>query len=504
MKLAAGLALLILLAPIADAGTVVSDDWHAIFIEGAKVGHQHTRTEYEETVPAPGQPSERVWTTSTDMEVTVTRMGQPLRLRIRTRIVEGDDGRVLRFERHLELGGPPLKITGESEPAPDGKGGILRVVDQGRESRIPYARVAIGPAALARRREKLPLEEGAKLETRFFSPEYLGREVTTTVVMGKRETVDVLGTRVSLWRAEETVSAMPGVVSTTWVDRKRRPVLIELPFPGVGTMRVVLTSKEIALRPGRPAEVFKQTLVRPDRPIPDPRKGGRAVYRLSAGEERLPDLPGGGGQTVVRREDGSLEVTVNVGAVKPDKPFSLPVPKEAAGRFLEPAPLVESDDPLVLELAKAAVGAETDPVKAGRAIEAFVRRKISRKSLDVAFASAADTARSGEGDCTEHGVLCAALARAVGLPARVVIGLVYLPPGSEIGGETGIFGYHMWTEVMVGEDEWMAIDAAIGGMDRTHIAVARSDLVDVNPLVDLLLPLIGMMGNLRIEVVTTE
>ena len=41
-------------------------------------------------------------------------------------------------------------------------------------------------------------------------------------------------------------------------------------------------------------------------------------------------------------------------------------------------------------------------------------------------ATAAEVARSREGDCTEHAVLLAALARARGIPARVAMGLVYV------------------------------------------------------------------------------
>jgi transglutaminase-like putative cysteine protease len=216
------------------------------------------------------------------------------------------------------------------------------------------------------------------------------------------------------------------------------------------------------------------------------------------------DIPVGVGQSAVRTEDGSLRVTVEVGPVAPAKPIAIPHAGEGVKELLAATPLVECDDPTVLTFAREAVGEERDAVKAGRAIEAYVRRRIEDKSLDVAFGSAAETARSLEGDCTEHAVLCAAMARAVGMPSRVVLGLVYLSPGSEIGGETGVFGYHMWTEVMVGEGEWMAIDAAIGSMDRTHIALGRSDLVDVNPLVDLVLPLLELVGKLEIEVLETE
>jgi transglutaminase-like putative cysteine protease len=65
------------------------------------------------------------------------------------------------------------------------------------------------------------------------------------------------------------------------------------------------------------------------------------------------------------------------------------------------------------------------------------------------------------GDCNEHAVLFAALARAAGLPARVVAGVVYLD---------GAFLYHAWNEVWLG-DGWVSVDAALDQMpaDATHI-----------------------------------
>ena len=69
---------------------------------------------------------------------------------------------------------------------------------------------------------------------------------------------------------------------------------------------------------------------------------------------------------------------------------------------------------------------------------------LNAKDFSQAFASAAEVVDTHEGDCTEHAVLLAALCRARGIPARVAIGLVYMPATHE-------FGYHMWTEVYIGK-----------------------------------------------------
>jgi hypothetical protein len=161
-------------------------------------------------------------------------------------------------------------------------------------------------------------------------------------------------------------------------------------------------------------------------------------------------------------------------------------------------------------LGREAVGSETNPVRAAHLIEKFVRSYITKKDLNIGFASAEETAKSREGDCTEHAVLCAALGRVVGLPTRCVVGFGYIPPGhteptisKAVDTDTGIFGFHMWAEAWIGPDMWVPMDAALDGFDVAHIAITKSALEEVNPIVDLNAPVLQLMDNLKIEVVKT-
>jgi transglutaminase-like putative cysteine protease len=79
--------------------------------------------------------------------------------------------------------------------------------------------------------------------------------------------------------------------------------------------------------------------------------------------------------------------------------------------------------------------------------------------------SAREVAKARRGDCNEHAVLLTALARAVGIPAKVVAGTVY---GDLGGGEEGFY-YHAWSELWLGS--WVSADAVFGQMpaDATHV-----------------------------------
>jgi transglutaminase-like putative cysteine protease len=83
-----------------------------------------------------------------------------------------------------------------------------------------------------------------------------------------------------------------------------------------------------------------------------------------------------------------------------------------------------------------------------------------RKDYSVSLPSAVDVLEVKKGDCNEHTALFAALARAVGVPTKICIGLVY---------KDGVFFYHAWPAVYIGG--WKPIDPTFGQTtsDATHI-----------------------------------
>ncbi len=106
-----------------------------------------------------------------------------------------------------------------------------------------------------------------------------------------------------------------------------------------------------------------------------------------------------------------------------------------------------------------------------QSLEDFVRGFIRNKDLSVGYASALEVAKNPEGDCTEHAVLLAALGRALGIPTRVVDGLVYVDYYA--GGEH-VFVPHAWAQAYV-DGRWRSFDAALHGFDAGHIALSVGD-----------------------------
>ncbi len=148
-------------------------------------------------------------------------------------------------------------------------------------------------------------------------------------------------------------------------------------------------------------------------------------------------------------------------------------------------------------MAKSVAPEETNPWKLSLELEKFVKKTIKLKNFTQAFSTAADVAQLREGDCTEHAVLLAALARARGIPSRVAIGLVYQSPGQS-------FAYHMWNELWI-EDRWVPMDATLGrgGIGAAHLKLTDSNLSGAAAYSSFL-PVAQVIGQLKIEILEVE
>lgn len=245
--------------------------------------------------------------------------------------------------------------------------------------------------------------------------------------------------------------------------------------------------------------------------IPQPRITTQAIYRISPINGQSVDwgkaIPEGDSQHIMDASLPSLQniapeaLYLKVTQREPaDASVSYPIDYDA--RYLQSSPFVQSTDPDIDRIAIQAVGKEQRAYYAARLLQQWVYKNIAYKDLSLGFASARETLLNRQGDCTEHAVLLAALTRALGIPSRVAVGLVYIPDGNSA---LGRFVYHMWNEVYIGsreKGEWVPLDATNPEImaDATHIKMADSALTDVNDLVQLTQQVVGLMSAIKIDV----
>jgi len=168
-----------------------------------------------------------------------------------------------------------------------------------------------------------------------------------------------------------------------------------------------------------------------------------------------------------------------------------------AARYLAPEPFIESDAPEILAEAEIAVrGVSGNRARAER-LTRYVNGLLEKKPT-ISLPSAREVLRTKVGDCNEHTVLYVAMARALGMPARISVGLVFV---------RGAFYYHAWPEVYVAEEGnagggrglWLPVDPTFNEFpaDATHLRLARGGLDKQT----VILPLIG---RLKITVLELE
>jgi transglutaminase-like putative cysteine protease len=286
------------------------------------------------------------------------------------------------------------------------------------------------------------------------------------------------------------------------------PVKLEME---IAQLRIVATlcDKAIATKAVDPPELMAETLIPVKLPDDADRTAKSITYRISRkgtsasrpSAAALPGLPETEMQHVTRDSKRALIVKVTrSGAVTPNPATSKPRPAELDKLRVATA-YVNTDDPEVKRLAKEAAGDEKDPIKLIHKLRAFVSDYVQTKDLSVGFATASEVARSKQGDCSEHAVLLAALARACGLPSRGVSGIVYAP---RFAGRDDVFVWHMWTQVYV-DGRWIDTDAALeqDDLDATHIAMSVVNLNDA-ALGEMALPIWNLIGRLKIDVIGTD
>ncbi|MCP4711134.1 MAG: transglutaminase domain-containing protein, partial [Planctomycetes bacterium] len=207
--------------------------------------------------------------------------------------------------------------------------------------------------------------------------------------------------------------------------------------------------------------------------IKDVNAAKEITYHLQPVNTETLNIPVTDNQTVRKDDKGNTLVTVK--PLKAAAGQKIPYSGKDAKilKAMMPNMYVQSNDPVIITLAETAVNGSTDAIEVARKIEKFVYDYIDEKNLAVGYATASEVASSKQGDCSEHAVLTAAMCQAVGIPAQVVTGLLYV---DNFAGKDNIFGPHAWVQVYIG-GKWIGLDAtrAEQGFNAGYIALAAGD-----------------------------
>ncbi len=353
------------------------------------------------------------------------------------------------------------------------------------------------PPAAAAGHIKQQMQAGQKTITyRTLDPMTGAQAYQVTMKVLGDETIEAFGKTVPATKVSIAMSHMPGVKSIGYVDERGWPLRATTDMGGM-SMTIIAADKALATADRKPAELMNATLIKPDKPIANPRELKAATFIIKSKAGELADIPQTAVQQVQRRDEQSARISIDLTRpAKADGPVAVPK--------VEHSSMIDGQDAAVMKLARrvlATAGPMARAAPRAEALRRFVHEHVQKKDLSVGFASAGEVARTQQGDCTEHAVLLAAMLRAAGMPSRTASGLVYV---DEALGHREIFGYHMWTQAWI-DGRWVDLDATLGSdtpFDATHITFATSDMADGQWTNDMV-TLAPLLGGLKIEVQRT-
>ncbi|MEX1670090.1 transglutaminase-like domain-containing protein [Zhongshania guokunii] len=209
--------------------------------------------------------------------------------------------------------------------------------------------------------------------------------------------------------------------------------------------------------------VYRQLIASPYK-ITDTALRGKIRYRLQ-GLSTPP--PSTFEQTVKPLTDG-VEILVcdDCGAEAPPAPETLAVALQANYWLPSSEPVFKTvvDDIL----------ADKDITTAARMrrLSRFVSRHMNSEASYSGYATALEAYNSKQGDCTEHALLLATLARAAGIPSRVAFGMAY--NNERFLGRKYVFVPHAWVQAWTG-NRWQSFDSGLGKFTAGHITLGVSN-----------------------------
>lgn len=437
------------------AGKVLYEAWYGSKTEQGKIGHLHFVAREIE------RDGKRLIRSKVREETVYIRSGDPYQDDQEQETLETPSGQVVEISYGITLSKTQkLKLVG----TPDGDKVTFRIAD----SKLPYLQtIPWDPKALGLYATEIyfhgkKLNTGDKAVLVGFNSVANRILPATFTILGK-EKVELNGMEKELTRVEQTYPKEAYLSkSTMWLDDGGRVVrMLDDDSTLFGPLIREISSRDDAIAPFKASVTDKDAPILADRPIRIRRNAPRELLlRVSmAGEDNPGTLfPQDGRQEVLKADDKAVELRLRSKAPTVEGHHA-----EPGAEYLESNFFIRSDDPLVIKLTHDAIGDEKNTRAKLTKIKEWMKKNV-RGCYEVAFATADEVARTLEGDCSEMGVLGAAMCRVIGVPSRVAFGLVYDPEHKGFGG-------HLWSEVFL-DGQWEPFDTT-NVIDLLHAAYLR-------------------------------
>ena len=438
-----------------------SDDWFLIRIRGSNAGFGRSR-QYQ---------NDDGWALKDNLKISLNIQGQLKPVTIISNAVVDKKFRLKSFDLKVASGIISFGQKGRMEGrnlivrSPDSLGGGARKIKLFEAPRISRS---LGlPAPLT------GLKVGDEMKIPIFDP-LDGQKWDAFIRVEDKANLKIAGNETEAWLVKAFFRKFE---ANMWIDEEGRLLKGRLPL-GITVTRATKEEIKTAMAGIRDLpEMMGLASVPVEGNIPEPRSLKHLKLRIvKGGDLRI-------SSDTFRQKKDNTEIEVNRERL-PKSTYTLPNMDSNLEQYLTASMFIRSDHQDIIDKAKEIVGDEKDPVKAAQLINTWVYKNL-RKIPTPSVPDALSVLYNRQGDCNEHAVLSVALARAIGLPAKIALGLVFLEDG---------FYYHAWCTYWAG-DKWFTADPLINQLpvDASHVALLYGD-------VDKHTNVISYLGKLKLKI----
>jgi hypothetical protein len=314
----------------------------------------------------------------------------------------------------------------------------------------------------------------------------------------EEESLLVLGERITLWHIRTKMTEIFPIVLDEWIDGEGEMWKSVSDAGFLHTTSIRMPKEKALEMSDQNLDIAFSVLIESNVKFASPQEIQEVTYKVSGIPiAKIKDLPfDGESQILLDIKEDHAVIQTRSRVFAEERGIPLPVEGEEFAEYLVSTPFCQSENSEIKKVAKDIIGNEQNSWVASKKIAEWVSREID-PNYDVGFASAKEILENRQGDCSEFTVLMVALCRSVGIPARAAVGVMY---------GQGIFAYHMWPEVYVGEwialdAKWLAVDKQSGEYytDATHIKLGDSAL-DEGIFQEMGQAMSEVIGKLKLEV----
>ncbi len=455
-----------------DGPSAPSDTWMGIYTKSAD-GERQIGFIHSESRPGVRGDDIRGTNLGLTVKLAMTMLSIPTEVTIAGTAWNPDDGGLSEFDFSIGSFEHTMRVKGSVSGEK-----LSIVVETAGESfpaEFPVGKDLFLSGSMGTTTLNLPyLEVGDEILVDTFDPLTLSKGIARIECIGT-EQLTVGGDKVS---TRVLTSTLSGITTKVWVTGAEEVVRIETPFGFV--LRKVDRGEALAgLDQGAGSQLFEMMAVRPSGK--EPFRGAKRMEVRVSGLPPAVKIP----YDEIQARMGENHIDIR----RPSGPNLDGAPLSDPGEYLRGDPFIQVEHPDIAKQAAEIAGDTGDAWGKAVKIYEWVFANVD-KTIVLSLPSAVEVLRTRQGDCNEHTVLFAALARAARVPTRIAIGVVW---SEELDG----FYYHAWPEVYAGR--WIPMDPTLEQAiaDATHIKLLEGS-IEAWP------KLVPFLGQMQVEVVNVE